>query len=712
MAAACHGCRVVTRLFAILFFAFTTQAVGSEQISATAEQEIAWDSDLLLDEILVEGRRESPLTGRIHGRQLTSNPTANLGEAMSLLPGISAVRRGSNNFEPVIRGLGWERVHTEVGCVPIYGACPARMDPPATYIAPHAIETVEVTKGLRSVADGPGGVGGGIRIPSDFERPAGTPPGSDSFFGGAFDAARSGVRLESVLRGGREKLDYRLSGSWIRFEDYESPDGITVPASQKEIGLTANLGWRPLAGHRVWQAIDFTQGDEVAFPSLPMDSRETEFFVYNGGYRFEADRGHVRRLSAEAGIANVDHFMDNARKPNRKVLLAETPSEARTYAGRLRCDLSGGSATRLALGIDASHLERDAVRRREIVASGDLFRDHLWPDARQTLLGTFVEIDRRIHRDWKLNLGGRVGTTNSDARAADEKGLGGVTIRDHYARFYGIDASKVKDDEMTYGARTALTWSGRERWSGYLGCDLSTRPAGITERFFAFGPAPGGFQVGNPSLDMERKTAIEAGLDLRTQLVDVGLSVYHHWVDSFILSTTIGRKDVNGDGSEDRIRGFENVSARLRGFELALQVRPTDHVSLPVTVAFVSGRNRTHGRPLPEIPPLEGSVSVRTRLRGERQVRLEVGSRFAAAQEDIDDEFGEDATAAWAIVRIEGSVKLYQMIRIKAGVENLLDATYHEHLTREALLPVGGLEAGSEISAPGRSFYSVIELDF
>lgn len=703
--------QILATLLTLLLMVLVAPQGDAIESDASSEKNDAIDLDLVLDEILVEGRRESPLTGKIHGRQLTSNLTANLGEAMALLPGINAVRRGAKNFEPVIRGLGWERVSTEVGCVPIYGACPARMDPPATYVPPHAVETVEINKGLRSVADGPGGTGGGIRISSDYERPPGTPPGLDTYFGTAFDAARSGVRLESVLRGGRENLDLRVSGTWVRFENYESPDGIEVPAGQEETGVSANLGWRPRSGHRVWQSLDFTHGKGVSFPSLPMDSQETDFLVYNAGYRIDFNGGRVRRLTLEAGLANIDHFMSNEGKPNRGMLLAETPSESKTIASKLRCDLFAGSATEIAVGMDASHVDRDAMRRREIISSGKVFHDHLWPEARQTHLGAFIKMDRKIRRNWAIDLGGRIGNAHSDARAADDPGLGTLTIREHYVRLYGTDASEVKRDELTYGTRVALTWRGRERWSAYVGADLSTRPAGMTERYFAFGPAPGGYQVGDPSLEMERKWAGEVGVDLRTSAVDIGLSLYHHWIDDFVLSTTIAWMDVNGDGTDDRVRGFENVSARLRGLELAMQFRPLDRVSFPVTLAIVDGRNRSGDRPLPEIPPLEGAATIRTRWGAEQRVRLEIGTRFAASQRDVDPEFGEDGTAAWATVRVEGAVSVRPGIRIKAGVENLLDARYHEHLAREALLPVGDLRAGDEIPTPGRSIYSVIAVD-
>ena len=39
--------------------------------------------------------------------------------------------------------------------------------------------------------------------------------------------------------------------------------------------------------------------------------------------------------------------------------------------------------------------------------------------------------------------------------------------------------------------------------------------------------------------------------------------------------------------------------------------------------------------------------------------------------------------------------------QLTVTVENLFDRTYHEHLTREAYLPVGDLAAGDEVPEPG-----------
>ncbi|MGD8396981.1 MAG: hypothetical protein PVF43_16045 [Candidatus Eiseniibacteriota bacterium] len=48
---------------------------------------------------------------------------------------------------------------------------------------------------------------------------------------------------------------------------------------------------------------------------------------------------------------------------------------------------------------------------------------------------------------------------------------------------------------------------------------------------------------------------------------------------------------------------------------------------------------------------------------------------------------------------------------MEIGVENLLDRRYHEHLTHEALLPVGDLAAGDEIPAPGRAIWVDVRVE-
>ena len=183
------------------------------------------------------------------------------------------------------------------------------------------------------------------------------------------------------------------------------------------------------------------------------------------------------------------------------------------------------------------------------------------------------------------------------------------------------------------------------------------------------------------------------------------LSLFHNPVNDYILRTVIDRQDINGDGTEDTIRGFVNTDARLYGGEAGALVSPLDHWSFPVSLAWVRGCDRVSDRPLPEIPPLEGRAAARAEYGDRHPWWAELGGRFAADQARVDESFPEDETPAFAVWHLRGVIELTGWLELRAGVENLFDAEYHEHLTREAMMPVGDLMPGDEIPAHGRSFY-------
>jgi outer membrane receptor for ferrienterochelin and colicin len=253
-----------------------------------------------------------------------------------------------------------------------------------------------------------------------------------------------------------------------------------------------------------------------------------------------------------------------------------------------------------------------------------------------------------------------------------------------------------------------------EELTGHFGTGLVMRTAGLTERYFAFGPAPGGYLVGNPTLDAEKRIEFVAGIKWQQQRMQASVSAYHNWVIDYILPTQIASQDINGDGADDIIRGFRNVDARLWGFDGTLNMQPTTWLEVPVTAAWVAGRNTSDGRPLPEIPPFE----VRAALRAKQALNdcvdcwAQFGGRFVARQDRIDEMFPEDETPGFAVFHLRGGVTLRRNLHIEVGIENLFDKEYHEHLTPPAPVGSGDLSAGDEVNAPGRTFVVHARWDF
>lgn len=650
--------------------------------------------------------------GVVSDQVLRDRGGANLAEAIENLPGVSAVRRAPSAAEPVIRGLGWERVQTIMGAVPLYGACPGRMDPPATYLTPLVTSGVSIFRAGGNADFGPGATGGSIHANPDFERQADDQPGATPFLEGGYESAREGFALAGGVFGGNRTLDYKAGAGYREYNDYTAPDGTVVPGGLESTTANGVVGWRPAPDQRLWNALTHVKERNVDFPAMPMDNISSDFWVYNAGWRSDYTARTVNRLEITGGFSYVDHYMDNSKKPNRPIMEAGTDATTTSWAAHAHLDLEPGRSLTLNTGVDVTGLARDATRTRRMVASGATYYDRIWPDAGQLSAGGFATLGVPLGNGAQLTLDGRLDVVDSQAGAADAPSLGGKTVREQYVHFNGPDAANTNRTETLGLAGLRLDGSLAPRRLWYLRGGLSSRPAGVTERYYAFGPAPGGFQIGDPSLAAEQKWETEAGVTLAGESLAVAVSAFYAWVGGYILPTTIAVFDVNGDGTEDTVKGYRNIDATLGGGELGLEYRVLSTLYLPVTLSYVRGRDRSDNGNLPEIPPFSGTADLRWLAHASSDSWVRFGAFFAADQNDIDPAFPENRTGGYTVWRMGLESRPVGRLTAHVWVDNLFNKLYYDHLTREAVLPVGGLKPGQEIPAPGRSFNLSARLEF
>jgi len=91
---------------------------------------------------------------------------------------------------------------------------------------------------------------------------------------------------------------------------------------------------------------------------------------------------------------------------------------------------------------------------------------------------------------------------------------------------------------------------------------------------------------------------------------------------------------------------------------------------------------------------------------------LELGGRFVAEQDRVDERFPEDRTPGHAVFHLRAGLGVGENVRLELGVENLLDREYHDHLTPPVVVGAGDLEPGDDVPAPGRTFLLRVEVDF
>jgi iron complex outermembrane receptor protein len=232
----------------------------------------------------------------------------------------------------------------------------------------------------------------------------------------------------------------------------------------------------------------------------------------------------------------------------------------------------------------------------------------------------------------------------------------------------------------------------------------------VTERYFAYALSPSGLLVGNPTLDAEKKHEVSLGATIGGESWDGSVTGYYYSINDYILPVLLGSMMVGGN--ETAVRGFENTDATLTGIDFSFRYRPSDRWSIPGSIFYVRGEDDTRGVPLPEIPPLELGLAGRWSFPGQVSGWLELGGRYVAEADRIDPDFVEDETPSFTVWHLRGRFDVARYLGVEAGVENLLNEEYWEHLTREAAGNVPGLTAGQNIPQPGRFLTVALVFDF
>lgn len=664
-----------------------------------------------LETIVVRAPAQIPASQHLtQAEMLDDARNLDAGHVAASIPGISSAGASIDAPEPSVRGLGWERVTTQVDFLPIYGSCPARMDPPTVYLTPESIDNLTVVKGLPSVTYGPGGTGGRVMARTVADPTLQALNGTSGHASATWNGGRDGYSARAGGKIGNGTVEAGINANAVNFDDYESGAGKTVPGENRSYGAGATLRWTPNESAGYWLSWNGHQIDHLDYPALPMDATDVDSNTMTFGSRHLANGETFQALEWQAGLARIDHTMDNEQKPNRGMMEAEAVTESRTFGGRLATEWAFSPDAEWIFGADGHYLTRDALRERFVVASGMTFYDPIWPDATQGQLGCFAERTARFSNEQQLRLGLRFDGVDSTIGKGDEALDAPLaaygTVNDAYAYFYGENARDTDRTEFLVSGNALWEIPQTDQLQWFLGAGVVQRSASVTERYYSFAPAPGGYLVGNPDLDPETKLELDAGGAFFSDHFELNAQLFASHIWDYILETGIGQETIGGSLSQ--IRGFVNTDAVLAGGELEGTLLLGDHWSIPFSAAYVRGRDAAENENLPLIPPLNGDIGIRWEWDKSVYPWAEAVLRLAAKQDQTDPRYPETETPGYQVVDLRGGIHLPYGFSLEAGVENIFDQDYTEHLSRTAALAVGDLAAGEKIPMPGRFFYASI----
>lgn len=623
---------------------------------------------------------------------LASDNSQDVAELLKQVPGAAVVRNGAQTGIVQVHGLFNERVKIKVDGMDITPACPNHMDPPLHYAPVDSLGQLEVIAGITPVSQGGDSIAGTViansapaifakddKLASQVKLHAGYTSGNDATNIGA----AAGVANQTTSFG------YR--GENIHAKNYDTPRGTVA-----DTGFTTtrhDIYWaHQLESGQIRLDVGQHNTRDAGTPALPMDMVKDDANKIALSYLGNTGLGAVE---ARVYVHDIDHLMDNYSLRANTGMKMYAPANSKNIGVTL-----GSKIGNFKYG--AEYLTNDFNAYSQVVGGA---RKDMFNNSRRDRLGLYGEWLGAIAQDWTLLAGirgDRVSMNTDDivygysaTSSASQLVQPNFNALDHQRTDYNVDATLL----AKYRVSAVQNYE--------FGLARKTRSPSILERYLwssqqsSAGQADGYSYLGNIDLKPEVSNQITAATEWKTAVWQFKPTLYYNRVTDYIQGTSTG---VIISGKP--VLQYQNINAELYGIDLASAYAVTPAITLGGTLSYVRGKNLDNGDNLYRIAPLSA------RLYGEHQLghwtnRVEIN--IAQRQNDVAVYNKELPTSGYAIMNLRTRWQADKSWRVSAGVENVFDALYYDHLGGINRVSNSVIAVGGQLPGMGRSAYLSVD---
>lgn len=656
----------------------------------------------VLDEVVVTApAMEQPLEVSTDPRKPRQPVPAHDGaDYLKTIPGFSVIRKGGTDGDPVLRGMAGSRLNILLDGEQILGGCGQRMDPPTAYVFPAAYDKITVLKGPQTVQHGPGNSAGTVL----FERGIKRADQAITHLNGSLMLGSFGRNDELVeVRTGNEQAYAQGTFTRSAANDYQDGNGQAVQSAYQRRSGNAAFGYTPDDNTRI-ELTGATSDGRAAYADRTMDG--VKFARDNMGVKFDKKNMGSTLDSVEAQVYYnyVDHVMDNyslrtftpnMMMPNRAV----SNPDRTTTGGRVAAGLEMSEATQAKVGIDFQdnkHTIRTSMNQT-LIPYEMMARTQ---DAQFRNVGVFGEVKHDMGNSSRM-----IGGLRADNWHAEDK----RTAINFMTMMGGAQANPTANQ-----ARNKTLTSGFGRYeldydesTVYLGLGHTQRAPDYWELFSnesattlsAFDTRP------------EKTTQLDAGWIYNDGELSGSMSAFYGKVTDYILVQSAVAKAMHMATGATVTR---NVNATTWGGEAGIAYRLAEGWRLDGSLAYVQGTNDTNGTALGQMPPLEARLGANydsgVWSAGALLRMASAQDRFTLNQGNI---VGQDIgrTAGFGVFSMNGAYRVSKAVQLSAGVDNLFNKTYAEHISRRGSA-VTGFTTTTRINEVGRNLWMKANLAF
>ncbi len=685
--------------------------------------------------------------------------TSDTASLLRAIPGVSVYGAGGVSSQPVVRGLGDDRLRVKVDGMDLISACGNHMNPPLSYIDPSNVADVQVFAGISPVSLGGDSLGGAVVVdsPDPGFAAAGEAPLRKGELGAFYrsNGDARGVNAAATVAG--ENLSVRYRGSVAEANNYRAGDGFK-PAG----AAAAGRGW--LAGDEVGGSGYESTNQSLAvalrhanhllelkagvqdipyqgWPNQRMDMTGNDSEQLNLRYKGAFDWG---ALDARAYQERTRHKMQFGE--DKLYWYGPTPA-----ADGVPCAPAGGmSGCAAGMPMDTRgeneglSLKADlALSAHDLLRIGSEFQNYrlddwwdpsgkgMWPETFRNInngerdrYAVFGEWEAAWNPHWTTLFGLRHETVKMNAGRVQWYNPAAAAFQADAEAFNAAERSRTDHNVDIVALARFTPDASRSIEFGYA---QKTRSPNLYERYawstngmamrMVNMAGDGNGYVGSLELEPETAHTLSASFDWHDAAGkgwSIRLAPHFTYVDGYIDAERIAEA-----GAEEFVYlRFVNQSARLHGVDLsghALLARQEGIGSFTArgSLSYVRGKNRTTGDNLYNIMPLNAKLALEHRFGGWTNT---VEGEFVSAKNKVSAERNELATAGYGLLHLRSSY-VWKQVRVDVGVENVFDRYYADPLGGAytgsgKTMSATGVPWGVAVPGMGRSIYAGVNIGF